>query len=169
MVSPQEQAQVVAWFNEFKSATQVQRKFRTTYNRSPPSRPTIYEWHERFMTTSIVLPKPKSCRPSRSFHDFKRIQETFRRSPRKSIRSAAQHLQIPRSTVHDVVHKKLRLYTYKLQLLHELKPDDRPRHRTFAEEMLQKWRIMKIFYNVYSILDLSRNCDNAHVVWFGYV
>ncbi|GBL92052.1 hypothetical protein AVEN_102601-1 [Araneus ventricosus] len=45
---------------------------------------------------------------------------------------------MPRSTVHDVVHKKLRLYAYKLQLLHELKPDDKPRLRTFAEEMLQK-------------------------------
>ncbi|GBO25327.1 hypothetical protein AVEN_24255-1 [Araneus ventricosus] len=120
-------------FIEFKSATQVQHKFWTTYNRSPHSRPTIYEWHERFMTTGSVLPKPKSGRPSRSFDDVKRIQETFRRSPRKSIRSAAQHLQIPRSTVHVVVHKKIRLYAYKLQLLHELKPDDKPRRRTFAE------------------------------------
>ncbi|GBN56461.1 hypothetical protein AVEN_75979-1 [Araneus ventricosus] len=64
MASPQEQAQVVAWFIEFKSATQVQRKLRITYKGSPPSRPTIYEWHERFMTTSSVLPKPKSARPS---------------------------------------------------------------------------------------------------------
>ncbi|GBO26763.1 hypothetical protein AVEN_170709-1 [Araneus ventricosus] len=88
MASPQEQAQVVMWFIEFKSSTQVERKFRTTDNRSPPSRPTIYEWHERFMTTGSVLPKPKCGRPSRSFYDVKRIQETCRLNSRKSIRSA---------------------------------------------------------------------------------
>ncbi|GBL79822.1 hypothetical protein AVEN_28895-1 [Araneus ventricosus] len=87
MASPQEQVQVVAWFIE-----QVHRKFRTTYNRSPPSRPIIYEWREGFMTTGSALPKPKSDRPSNIFGDVKRIQETFRRSPRKSIRSSAQHL-----------------------------------------------------------------------------
>ncbi|GBM37566.1 hypothetical protein AVEN_227964-1 [Araneus ventricosus] len=92
MASPREQAQVVEWFIEFKSATQVQRKFRITYNRSPPSRPTIYEWQERFMTTGRALPKPKSCRPSSSFDDVQRIQETFRCSPCKSIRSSTQHL-----------------------------------------------------------------------------
>lgn len=32
--SQQKQAQVKACLNEFKSATQVQRKFRATYNRS---------------------------------------------------------------------------------------------------------------------------------------
>ncbi|GBM24409.1 hypothetical protein AVEN_167636-1 [Araneus ventricosus] len=90
------------------------------------------------MTTGSVLPKPKSGCHSRSFDDVQRIQETFRRSPQKSIRIAARHLQIPRSTVHDVVHKKLRLYAYKLQLLHDLKLDDKPRHRTLVEEMLQK-------------------------------
>ncbi|GBO41884.1 hypothetical protein AVEN_153451-1 [Araneus ventricosus] len=109
MASPQEQAQVVAWIIEFKSATRVQRKFRTAYIQSSSTRLTIYEWHERFMTAGSVLPKPKSGCPRRSFDDFKGIQEYFRRSPRKSIRSAADHLQISRSTEHNVVHKKLRL------------------------------------------------------------
>ncbi|GBM32665.1 hypothetical protein AVEN_89657-1 [Araneus ventricosus] len=108
MASPQEEAQVVAWFIEFKSETQVHSKFRNTYNRSQPSRPIIYEWHERFMTAGSVLRKPKSARHSRSFDDVKRIQESFRRSPRKSIRSTAQHLRRPRSTVHDVVHKEFK-------------------------------------------------------------
>ncbi|GBN26484.1 hypothetical protein AVEN_61558-1 [Araneus ventricosus] len=40
---------------------------------------------------------------------------------------------------------------YKLQLLNELKPDDKPRRRIFAEEMFsKKYRRMKIFYNVFS-------------------
>ncbi|GBO05192.1 hypothetical protein AVEN_254499-1 [Araneus ventricosus] len=63
------------------------------------SRPTIYEWHERFMTTGRILPKPKFGCPSRSFDDIKRIQETFCRSPRKLICSTAQHLQMPISNI----------------------------------------------------------------------
>ncbi|GBL85885.1 hypothetical protein AVEN_183664-1 [Araneus ventricosus] len=53
MASPQEQSQVVVWFIEFKSATQTQRKFRTTYNRSPSSKPIIYKWQvycDRFVS-----------------------------------------------------------------------------------------------------------------------
>jgi hypothetical protein len=56
------------------------------------------------------------------------IQEAFQRSPRKSIRRASRELRIPRSTVHDVVHKRLRLRAYKIQLV---------RH-TFALEMLSR-------------------------------
>ncbi|GBN10094.1 hypothetical protein AVEN_145221-1 [Araneus ventricosus] len=65
MASPQEQGQVVAWFIEYKSGTQVRRKFRTTYSQSPPSRPTIYECHERFMTTEVLVEKefPQLCPP----------------------------------------------------------------------------------------------------------
>jgi hypothetical protein len=36
-----ERARCVFWFEETKSATQVQRKFRTQYRKEPPSRPTI--------------------------------------------------------------------------------------------------------------------------------
>lgn len=135
-VSPQEKVRVVVLFIEFKSATQVQLKFQ-----SPPSRPTIYEWHEKFMMTGSVLPKPKSGCSSGSFDEVKTNVRHFFFfcNPRKSIHSVVYHLQIPRSTVHDVVHKKLQLHAYKLQLLCELKPD-KPRCRTFAEEMFRKNR-----------------------------
>jgi hypothetical protein len=41
-------------------------------------------------------------------------------------------------TVHDVVHKRLRLRAYKLQLRQHIKPADRDCWKTFYEEMLQK-------------------------------
>jgi hypothetical protein len=37
-----ERAHCVFWFEETKSTTQVQSKFRTLYCKGPPSRPTIY-------------------------------------------------------------------------------------------------------------------------------
>jgi hypothetical protein len=36
-----------------------------------------------------------------------------------------------------VLHKHLKLCAYKLQLLHEVKPDDKPKHATFAADILQ--------------------------------
>ncbi|KAJ4449001.1 hypothetical protein ANN_00393 [Periplaneta americana] len=38
-----------------------------------------------------------------------RIQQAFQRSPCKSVRRASRELAIPKSTIHDVLHKRLRL------------------------------------------------------------
>jgi len=59
-----------------------------------------------------------------------RVCESFSRSSRKSIRQASRELGVPRSTVHDIVHKRLHLRAYKLQLLHH------PKRTDFAVEML---------------------------------
>ena len=58
--------------------------------------------------------------------------------PRKSIREASTKLQIPRSTIHKVLHRNLRLYAYKVQLLQALKPEDKPRRNKFALTMLNR-------------------------------
>uniref|UniRef100_UPI0035902ADC thioredoxin domain-containing protein 17 isoform X2 n=1 Tax=Myxine glutinosa TaxID=7769 RepID=UPI0035902ADC len=113
MASPQEKAQCVAWFIETKSATQVQRSFRTTYGRQPPSRKTIREWHKKFMETGSILQRKGGGRPSTSCEDVEHIRESFEHNPHKSIRTAARELQLPRSTVHKVLHTRLRLYELK--------------------------------------------------------
>ena len=56
----------------------------------------------------------------------------------KSIRTAARQLELPRSTVHKVLHKNLRLYVYKVQMLQALQPNDMPRQKEFAVNMLQR-------------------------------
>jgi len=83
-----------------------------------------------------VLDKERSGRPRTSEENIDRVSQAFTRSPRKSIRTAARELQLPRSTVHKVLHKNLRLYAYTLQLLQAFEPNDKPKRREFAEEML---------------------------------
>ena len=56
----------------------------------------------------------------------------------KSIRTAARQLELPRSTVHKVLHNNLRLYAYKVQMLQALQPNDMPRRKEFAVNMLQR-------------------------------
>ncbi|GBL91613.1 hypothetical protein AVEN_23664-1 [Araneus ventricosus] len=105
MASPQEQAQVIVWFIEFKSATQVQRKFWTTYNTVHLQDPQFMNGMKDLRRQVAYCQNQNLAALAEASMTLKRIQETFRRSPRKSNRSAAQHLQIPRSTVHDIVHK----------------------------------------------------------------
>ncbi|MCQ7131119.1 DUF4817 domain-containing protein [Salmonella enterica] len=138
MATPQEKAQCVSWLIETKSDTQVQRNFRTKYGREPPSRPTIRAWHKKFMETGSVLQQKGSGRPSTSAGDVERVRDAFVRSPGKSIRTAARQLELPRSTVHKVLHRNLRLYAYKVQLLQALQPDDGPRRKEFAVDMLAR-------------------------------
>ncbi|KAJ4430952.1 hypothetical protein ANN_19545 [Periplaneta americana] len=65
-------------------------------------------------------------------------KQAFQRSPCKSVRRASRELAIPKSTIHDVLHKRLRLHAYKIQLVQKLKPNDLPARYDFASDMLLK-------------------------------
>ena len=70
-----------------------------------------------------------------SEENIERVRQAFQRSPMKSIRTAGRQLELPRSTVHKVLHKNLRLYAYMLQALQS---NDMPRQKEFAVNMLQR-------------------------------
>ncbi|PSN36864.1 hypothetical protein C0J52_16780 [Blattella germanica] len=65
-------------FDKSKSATDVQRKFRTKFNKEAPSRKSIYAWHDKFVTTGCLCPKKRSGRPTVS-------EETINRKSPVSI------------------------------------------------------------------------------------
>ena len=90
------------------------------------------------METGTVFDTRRSGRPRTSEENIERVRQAFQRSPMKSIRTAARQLELPRSTVHKVLHKNLRLYAYKVQMLQALQPIDMPRQREFAVNMLQQ-------------------------------
>ena len=90
------------------------------------------------METGSILDRKRSGRPSIDEETVDAVLVAFHRSPRKSVRVASNELAIPRSTVHKVLHKRLRLHAYKLQIVQALKPDDRPRRAAFAEKILQR-------------------------------
>ena len=63
MVTPQEKAQCVSWFIETKSDVQTQRRYRTKYEKNPPSRSSIRRWHKKFMEKGSVLDAVRTGRP----------------------------------------------------------------------------------------------------------
>ncbi|GBM12225.1 hypothetical protein AVEN_21028-1 [Araneus ventricosus] len=58
--------------------------------------------------------------------------------PKKSVCECAQELGLPKTTVHKVLKKRLHFSGYKLQLLHAIKPADRPKRFAFATDMLNE-------------------------------
>ena len=138
MTTLQEKAQCISWFIETKSDVQTQRNYRSKYGRDPPSRPSIRLWHKKFMEAGTVFDTRRSGRPRTSEENIERVRQAFQCSPMKSIRTAARQLELPRSTVHKVVHKNLRFYAYKIQMLQALQPNDVPRRKEFAVKILQR-------------------------------
>lgn len=66
------------------------------------------------------------------------MRRILQQSPSKSVRRASLQLQLPRETVRKVLRKRLHLYAYKVQIVQELKPNDKPRRKDFAELMLAR-------------------------------
>ena len=94
----------------------------------------MQSWGRLLQFNEVSLKSSLPQRPSRC----QRISDTLSRSPRKSLRLASRELGHSKSTAHDVLHKRLKLYAYKLQLIHEVKPDDKPKRTMFAEDILQR-------------------------------
>ena len=137
MSTQQEKAPCVSWFIETKSVIQAQRNFTRKCGKKPSARSTIRAWHEKFMETGSVLQRKGAGRPQIS-EEIESVRVTYTRSPKKSIRRACTQLQIPRSSIHKVLHKNLRLYAYKVQLLQAIKPEDKPQRKEFAVTMLDR-------------------------------
>ena len=90
------------------------------------------------METGTVFNTRRSGQPRTSEENSERVRQPFQRSSMKSIHTAARKLELPHSTMHKVLHKNLRLYAYKVQMLQALQPNDMPRQKEFAVNMLQR-------------------------------
>ena len=90
------------------------------------------------METNSVLQRNGAGQPQISEKEIESVPVAYIRSPRKSIRGAFTQLQIPRLTIYKVLHRNLRLYAYKMQLLQALKPEDKSRQKEFAVPLLDR-------------------------------
>lgn len=138
MFTNQEKAQCVLWYHETRSSTTVQRHFQTTFGRNPPDVKSIKAWYEKFKNTGSVADLPRSGRPRTSADRVEAVRQSFLRSPKKSVRMASRELQMPKSSLHDILHKRLMFRAYKVQIVQALLPNDSTRRYDFAVEMLSR-------------------------------
>jgi hypothetical protein len=80
----------------------------------------------------IVAKQKSSGRSGTSEENVKHIRQSCIRSPKKSIAHRSSELGIPKTMIQNIIHKHLHLYAYKIQLKHEIKPDDQPKCYDFA-------------------------------------
>jgi hypothetical protein len=95
-------------------------------------------WHKQLLETGSVLTRKGSGNRAVAPDRVGVIHEAFQRSPHKSIHRASREVRIPWSAVHDVVHKRLQLRAYKIQLVLLLRENDKPVRHTFALEILSQ-------------------------------
>lgn len=124
MASTEEKVNCVLWLAEMKSILDVQKKFRSEYNKQPPHRNTIAKWMTKFKETGSVHDKHRSGRPRISDDSVSSVVEAFTNSPKKSVRRASLELKLPKSTVHKILRIKLHMKAYKIQIHQTLLQDD---------------------------------------------
>ena len=69
------------------------------------------------METGSNLDRKRSGRPSIDEETVDAVPEAFHRSPRILICVTSNELVLSQSTVHKVLHKRLRLHDYELQTI----------------------------------------------------
>jgi hypothetical protein len=165
MASVQQKAQCVFWYAEFKSIVTVQRYFRRTYGEDPLTEKNIVRWHNQFKETINVNLKKSSSQPRTSKENVKRLRQSCLRNLKKSIARRSLELGIPKTTIQNMLHKRLRLLAYKIQLRHEIKEADRLKHVGFSVTMLNaiddESYLNRIFFSDEATLHIN-GCVNRH-------
>ena len=110
-----------------------QGKCRNEFRRKPFCVNNVCHWSEQFKEAGGVCQRESSGRPAVKEENVERIRRAFLRSPWKSILRCSLELYIPKSAVHNVLHKKLTLHVYKIQLFHEIGAADKPLRNELAE------------------------------------
>ena len=132
-------AQCTLWMHESKSAVIVRRKFRSKYPRCRNNillRKVIrtWTWYSRF-TELGRIDKWNVHRGSSPFGPLivEAIGNIYQENPSTSIRQIAQQAIIYMKSVHKVVRKKIKLYSYKIQIVQSL--EDSIRSMTNLREL----------------------------------
>lgn len=124
MASVAEKAKIVKYVHESGSIVSAQRKFRLEFNRAPPHRHSIRKWVTQFSETGDVKNKKSPGRPRITDQTVDNVRTAMLLSPHTSVRRLSLQLDIPRSTVHDILHKKLKFRAYKIQVVQHLQVTD---------------------------------------------
>ena len=85
MLTIQQKAQCVLWYNKLKSPTAVQRKFKNEFGQDPPHTTSIKRWFKNFMETGSILDCKRSGMPSIVEEIVDAVRVAFHRSPYSNI------------------------------------------------------------------------------------
>lgn len=133
---PVEKSFCVLEYEKMRSATVVQRQFRTHFRKDPPNRVSIYEWYSKFSTTGCLNEGKSAVRPSVTVNQVDFVRESIALNPKKSTCKVKMELQTSHSTVYNIMRKRLKMFPYKLQLLQSLTDGDQLKRFHFCGNLL---------------------------------
>ena len=106
-----------------------QEKFRA---KRLPQRNRISALLDKFKKTRSVQDKPKiGCPKVVSDTVLQNVTNKLQRNPQKSLRRLSQETRISLTSTHRAVHQ-LKFFPYKVQVVHELKPQDSEKRVLFC-------------------------------------
>ncbi|CAL1291613.1 unnamed protein product [Larinioides sclopetarius] len=113
-------------YADLKSIVALQRKWRTLHpGEKAPDDKALNRWMNQFKETGSVSKVVSPGHPSTLEENVERMRQSCVRFPKKSIARRSLALGIAKTTIQNVLHKRLRLHGCKIQLRHEIKPDDK--------------------------------------------
>jgi hypothetical protein len=116
----------------------IQRNFRHTYRTEASTDKSVTRLFTQFKEMGSVEKQKSTGRLRTSEQIVDCIRQSCVRSPKISIARCSLELGVPKTTIQNVLHKHLRLHTYKIQPRHGIKVTDRPKRVKFANFMLSE-------------------------------
>lgn len=129
----QEKAQILREYHRNQSIERTRRWVRRTMGKTPPYPSDIRRWNRLFTEHGSLAHRRGNGRPRISEARIEEVRLLFQEQPQTSLRSAADSLSMPVTSVHRVLHKCLFLYPYRLQNLHALLEADKEKRLEFAQ------------------------------------
>jgi hypothetical protein len=110
---------VCAVVSRDKIRTSVQRRFRTSFGKEPPSHYSVLKWYR-------ISERKSPGRPSGTEAQVVAVRQAYVRSPGNSIRVLySRQLNKHHSTVYKILRELLKCKSYKYQLLQKVTEPDR--------------------------------------------
>lgn len=135
-----ERCKVAAWMEVLGSVAEVCRRFEEEFWKDPPSRPTIYAIHRRFIDNGSIHDCSRSGRPKStcSNENIEIVSKIISRSPTTSIRRVSEEAGTSRSSVHRIMKIDLKLKPYRFQMVQQIYPEDEDRKEEMCSLLLRK-------------------------------
>ncbi|CAK9821600.1 Transposable element Tc3 transposase [Anthophora retusa] len=100
---------------------------------------TVYDAVKRFKETGGSLDRPRSGRPATAVtpENVKKVRCRIYRNSERSMRKLAKDLKISEGSIRNIVHKKLKCYSYKINRAHFLTDAMKEKRKERARRMIR--------------------------------
>ncbi|XP_077297293.1 uncharacterized protein LOC143919008 [Arctopsyche grandis] len=108
----EERLVAAVWVHERKleriSMSQIKVNFRIRFSKPPPTKNTLYFWEKKIFATGKVADVKRSGRPCKRKSLIPFVEASLKQAPGLSIRSRAQQLSLPTTTLRKILTEDIK-------------------------------------------------------------